>query len=240
MLNGGIRVRGDNDVHNRLLDPTVSQHIRRASQPPFSRRNSYRDRSWAPSLRRRLSETWHQLDSSEDEQFRYRSIERVHDENVNPETELSDAEVIAQTLKKYTTIKAKDLPTTGVSAPSSRTNKASEIEIGRSALKKAPHPLSGPDSKRSLSVPGREAHFVEEKDAPPKDQDGLGKATDKVSNSVDEISFMDKISEEPDVMNEDDDIPQQPDFVFFSPRPAAPGPQQGAFSSFTRSCYSLP
>lgn len=229
VLNGGIRVRGDDGVDSHRLNPAASQHIRRASLPPFSRRNSYRDRSWAPSLRRRLSETWHQYDSSEDEHSRYRGIKKVHSEKVDPETELSDAEVIAQTLNKYTTIKDEDMPTTSVPAPPSRTDKASEIKIGRSAPKKVPHALSGPESKRSLSVPGRKAHFEQENDAPQKDQDGLGKATKEGSNSVDEISFMDKISEEPDVMNEADDLPQQPDFVFFSARPTPPGPQHGAF-----------
>ena len=230
VLNAGIRVRGEDDVDSRPVNSGVSQRIRRASQPPLSRRNSYRDRSWAPSLRRRLSETWHQFDSSEDEQSRYRDIKRVDSEKVNPETELSDAEVIAQTLNKYTTIKDMDMPITGVSAPSSRTDKASEVEIGRSAPKKAPNALSGSDSKRSLSVPGRKAHFEQENDNPQEDQDGLGKATKEGSNSVDEISFMDKISEEPDVINEDDDMPQQPDVVFFSARPTPSGPQPGAFT----------
>ena len=229
VLNGGIRVRGDDDIDSRLLDPAVSEHVRRASQPPSSRRNSYRDRSWASSLRRRPSETWHQFDSSEDEQSRYRSIKRASSEKVNSETELSDAEVIAQTLNKYTTINDNDMPTTGVSAPSSRTNKASEIGIGRSALKKAPHALSGPDSKRSLSVPGKKAHFEQENDASQKDQDELGKATNEASNSMDEISLIDKTSEEPDVMNEDNEIPQQPDFVFFSARAVPAGPQHEAF-----------
>ena len=228
VLNGGIRVRGDDDVNSRPLNPAVSQHIRRASQPPFSRRNSYRDRSWAPSLRRRFSDSRLQFDSSEDEQSRYRSIKRVHSEKVNPETELSDAEVIAQTLNKYTTIKDKDMPTTGVPTPSP-TDKASELEIGQSAPNKPPHALSGPDSKRSLSVPGRKAQFEQQHDAPQKDQEGLGKATKEGSNSADEISFMDKISEEPEVMNEDDDMPQQPDFVLVSARPTPPGPQHGAF-----------
>ena len=229
VLNGGRRVLGDDDVDSRPLDPAVSQHVRRASQPPISRRNTYRDRSWAPSLRRRPSETWHQFDSSEDEQSRYRSFKRVHSEKVNPETELSDAEVIAQTLNKYTTIKDKDMPTTGASAPSSHTNKASEIEIGRSAPKKVPHALSEPDSRRSLSVPGRKGRFEQENDASQNDQDGLGKPTNEDSVSVDEISFMDKISEEPDVMNEGDDIPQQSNVVPFSARPAPPEPQYGAF-----------
>ena len=229
VLNGGIRVRGDDGVDSRPLNPAVSQHIRRSSLPPVSRRNSYRDRSWAPSLRRRLSETWHQFDSSEDEHSRYRGIKKVHSEKIDPETELSDAEVIAQTLNKYTTIKDKDMPTTSVPAPPSRTNKASEMQIGRSAPKKGPHALSGLDSKRSLSVPGRKAHFEQENDAPQKDEDGLGKATKEGSNSVDEISLMDKISEEPDLMNEADDLPQQPNFVFFSARPTPPGPQHGAF-----------
>ena len=227
VLNGGIRVRGDDAVESRPLDPTVSQHVRRASKSPFSRKDSYRARSWAPSLRRRLSEPWLQGDSSEDERSRYRSIKRVHSEKGTRETELSDAEVIAQTLNKYTTIKDADMPTTGVSDPSSRTSKTSEMEIGRSALKKAPHVLSGPDSKRSLSVPGRKAHFDQDNDAPQKDQDGLDKAKIERSNSV-EISFMDKISEEPDVMNDDEDLPQPPDFVFFSARPTPPGPQHGA------------
>ena len=164
-LNAGIRVRGDDDIDSRPVNPAVSQSIKRASQPPLSRRNSYQDRSWAPSLRRRLSKTWYQFDLSEDEQFRYRGIKRVHSEKVNSETELSDAEVIAQTLNKYTTIKDKDIPITGVPASSSHTDKASEMEIGRSAQKKAPHALSGSDSERSISVPGRKAHFEQENDA---------------------------------------------------------------------------
>ena len=229
VLNGGIRVRGDDNLDSRPLDPAVSQHVRRASQPPSSRRNSYRDRSRAPSLQRRLSETWHQVDSGEDEQSRYRSINRVDSETKNPETELSDAEVIAQTLNKYTTIQDRDMPTTGVATPPSRTDKASETETGRSALKRAPHALSGPESKRSLSVPGRKAHFEQENDGSKTNQDGLGKATNEGPSSVDETPFLDKISEEPDVMNEDDDIAQQPDFVFFSARSAPPGPQHGAF-----------
>ena len=227
VLNGGGRVLGYDYVDSRPMDPAVSQHVRRASQPPISRRSTYRDRSWAPSLPRRPPEMWHHFDSSEDEQSRNLSFKRAHSEKVNPETELSDAEVIAQTLNKYTTIKDKDMPTTGASAPSSQTNKASGIEDGRSAPQKAPHTLSEPDSRRSLSVPGRKARFEQENDAFQKDQDGLGKATNEGSVSVDEISFMDKISEEPDVMNEDDDIPQQSNVVPFSARPAPPEPQYG-------------
>ena len=229
VLNGGIRVRGDDEVESRPLDPAVSQRVRRASQPPSSKRNSYRDRSRAPSLQRRFSEKLHKFDSSEDEQSRYRSINRVDSETKNPETELSDAEVIAQTLNKYTTIQERDMPTTGVSAPSSHTNKVPETEIGRSAPKRAPHTLSGLESKRSLSVPGRKARFEQENDGPQTNEDGPGKATNEGPISVDETPFLDKISEEPDVMNEDDDISQQPDSVFFPARSTLPGPQHGAF-----------
>ena len=227
VLNGGIRVRGENDVYSPPSDPAVSKHVRRAYRPLDSRRNSLRDRSWAPSLRR--AETWHQFDSSGDEQSRYRSTKMVASEKDNPETELNDAEVIAQTLKQYTTIQDSDIATTGVSAPSFRTEKAPETAVGRSAMKEAPQASSGSDSKKSFSVPGRKAHFEKENDARQPDQDGLGKATNERSNSVDEISFLEKGSVEPDAVNEDNDIPHHQQFVSFSSRPAPPRPQRRSF-----------
>lgn len=59
-------------------------------------------------------------------------MKRMDSENNGPETELSDAEVIAQTLKQLTTIQDSDIPGTGISAPQIRT----KPEVGLSAPKK--------------------------------------------------------------------------------------------------------
>ena len=220
VLNGGIRVRGENP------EPAVSQHVRRLSRPPTSRRNSYRDRSWAPSLRRKFSETWHGFDSSEDEDSGYPRMKNNDGGNDNPEAELSDADVIAQTLKQFTTTGDSDMPTTGISAPPARTKSASEMAVGRSALRNAPYALSGPERKRSLPVPGRNAHFEEENDRPQTIQNG--RATNEISNSMDEKPFLDRISEEPGVMNEDSNILHHQRDGYFPQRPILPHPQQNS------------
>ena len=222
VLNGGIRVRGESP------EPAVSQHVRRLSRPPTSRRNSYRDQSWAPSLRRRLSETWHQFDSNEDEDSGYRKIERTDSGNDKPETELSDAEVIAQTLKQLTTIQDSDMPTTGMFVPPAHTKPASEMEVGRSALKNAPYASSGPERKRSPPVPGRKAHFEQENGSPQTTQDRQSRATNERSDSMDEKPFLDRVSEEPGVMNEDGDAPHHQRVVYFPQRPVPPPSQQKA------------
>ena len=174
VLNGSIRVRGDDHIGNPSDDspgfsddrrprrrslsrrsvrpePAVSSYIRRPSRPAISRRGSYRDQSWAPSLRRRLSETWHGFDSSEDEESRYPPIRRLDSEKNGPEIELSDAEVIAQTLKQLTTIQDCEMPGTGLPAPPSRTRS----EVGPSALKNTSYSSSGPERPRSFPVTGR-------------------------------------------------------------------------------------
>ena len=238
VFNGGIRVRGDDHVGNPsddspgfsddrrprrrslsrrsvLPEPAVSPYIRRPSRPASSRRGSYRDRSWAPSLRRRLSETWHQFDSSEDEESRYPPIKRVDSENNGPETELSDAEVIAQTLKQLTTIQDSDMPGTGLPAPPTRTRS----DVGPSALKSTSYPSSGPERQRSFPVSGRKAHFEQEIGPPQPDQDAQSGATKEGSKPADEEPFMDRISEEPDAMTEDNEIPHHQRVVYFPERP---------------------
>lgn len=212
VLNGGIRVRGESP------EPAVSQHVRRLSRPPTSRRNSYRDQSWAPSLRRRLSETRHQYEDSG-----YPIIESSDSGNDKPETELSDAEVIAKTLKQLTTIQDSDMPTTGMFVPPAHTKPASEMEVGRSALKNAPYASSGPERKRSPPVRGRKAHFEQENG--PSQTTPDDRATNERLNSVDEKPFLDRISEEPGVMDEDSDIPHHQRVVYFSQRPVLPHPQ---------------
>ena len=219
VLNGGIRVRGESP------EPAVLQHVRRLSRPPASRRNSYRDQIWA---RRRLSETWHQFDSNEDEDSGYPRTERNESGNDKPETELSDAEVIAQTLKQLTTIQDSDMPTTGMFVPPADTKPASEMEVGRSALKNAPYASSGSERNRSLPVPGRKAHFEQENDSPQTIQDRQSRATNERSDSMDEKPFLDRVSEEPGVMNEDGDAPHHQRVVYFPQRPVPPPSQQKA------------
>ena len=218
VLNGGIRVRGESP------EPAVSQYVRRLSRPPTLRRNSYREQSWAPSLRRRLSETWHQFDSNEDGDSGYPRIERNDSGNGKPETELSDVEVIAQTLKQFTTIQDSDMPTTGMSAPPARTKPASKREVGRSALKNTPYASSRPERNRSPPVPGRKAHF--ERENGPSQTTPDDRATNERLDSVDEKPFLDRISEEPGVMNEDGDTPHHQRVVYFPQRPVPPPPQQ--------------
>ena len=239
ILNGSIRVRGDDHIGNPSDDspgfsddrrprrrslsrrsvgvpePAVSSYIRRPSRPAISRRGSYRDRSWAPSLRRRLSETWHQFDSSEDEESRYTPIKRLDSEKSGPETELSDAEVIAQTLKQLTTIQDGDMPGTGLPAPPSRTRS----EVGPSALKNTSFPSSGPERQRSFPVTGRKAHFESNIGPPQPDPDAGGEATKERSNPADEETFLDRISEEPDVLTEDNDTPHHQRVTYFPERP---------------------
>ena len=238
VFNGGIRVRGDDHIGNSpddspgfsddyrprrrsfsrilpQLEHPVSPYIRRPSRPSSSRRGSYRDRSWAPSLRRRLSETWHQFDSSEDEGSRYRSMKRVDSEKNGPETELSDAEVIAQTLKQLTTIQDSDMPATGTFAPPTRT----KSEVGPSALKNALSASTGPERQRSFPVSGRKAHFEQDIGPIQPDQHAQSGATKEGSKPADEEPFLDRISEEPDAITEDNEIPHHQRVVYFPERP---------------------
>lgn len=233
VFNDGIRVRGDDHIGNSSDDshyrprrrslsrrpvppePAVSRYIRKPSRWASSRRGSYRDRSWAPSLRRRLSETWPEFDSSEDEESRYPQIKRMDSENNGPETELSDAEVIAQTLKQLTTIQDSDMPGTGLPAPPTRTRS----EGGPRALKNTSHQSSGPERQRSFPVSGRKTHFEQDIGPPQPDQDAQSRATKKGSKPADEEPFMDRISEEPDAMTEDIEIPHHQRIVYFPERP---------------------
>ncbi len=221
--NAGIRVRGDDDIGSPPPESVISQDIRENSRLPTSRRNSYRDRRWAPGLRRRLSERLHDFDSMEDEVSRYQNAKMNEKDNSGPVTELSDAEVIAQTLKQYTTIQDSDLPATGVSAPPTRT----KAEVGPSALRNASYASPGPERTRSLPVPGRKAHFEQDNGLSQPDREEQSRATNEGSKAVDEGPFMDIISEEPDIMS---DIPS---FAYFPERPS-PRPQE------TRSFPNLP
>ena len=240
VLNGSIRVRGDDHIGNpsddspgfsddrrprrRLIsresvrhEPAVSPFIRRPSRPASSRRGSYRDRSWAPSLRRRLSETWHHTDSSEDEESSYPPIKSVDSEKNGLEIKLSDAEVIAQTLKQLTTIQDRDMPGTGLLAPPSRTSS----EIGPSALKTTSYPSSGPERQRSFPVSGRKAHFEPNIGPPQPDQDAQSGATKEGSKPANDEPFLDNISEEPDAMTEDNEIPHDQRVDYFPERPVS-------------------
>lgn len=232
VLNGGIRVRGDDDIGSPRPASVTSHHARRPSRPPTSRRGSYRDRSWAPSLRRRHSETGHQFDSSEEDENRYQGVKRVDTEKKGSETELSDAEVIAQTLKRFTTIQDSEMPVTGIVTPPIHKKRTWEAEVGPSALKNASHASPGPERKKSLPVPGRKAHFEQDNGIPQPDQDGQGRATTAGLKPVDEGPFLDKISEEPDAMNEDDDIPHHQRVFYFPERPVLPRPQQTPSTPF--------
>ena len=216
--NAGIRVRGDDDIGSPPPESVISQDIRENSRLPTLRRNSYRDRRWAPGLRRRLSERLHDFDSMEDEVSRYQNAKMNEKDNGGPVTELSDAEVIAQTLKQYTTIQDSDLPVTGVSAPT-----RTKVEVGPSALKNASYASPGPERTRSLPVPGRKARFEQDNGLPQPDREEQSKATNEGSKAVDEGPFMDIISEEPDVMN---DIPHHERVVYFPERPTPSSPQQ--------------
>ena len=236
--NSGIRVRGDDHMRSppedspgfsddyrdrrRTLfrsstgpETVVSPYTRRPSRSSSSRRARYRDRSWAPSLRRRLSGTRHQLDSSEDEEFGYLSMKRVDSEKNGPETELSDAEVIAQTLKQYTTIRDSDMPATGIYPPPNRT----KSEIGPSALKNA---SLGPERQRSFPVSGRKAHFEQNVGPPRPDQDAQSGATKEREKPADEEPFLDRISEEPDVMTEDNESLHHQRVLYFPKDPFPP------------------
>ena len=212
VFNGGIRVRGDDRIGNppdnspgfsddyrsrrrSLSRPAVSPYIRRPSRPSSSRRGSYRDQSWAPSLRRRRS------DSSEDEESRYPSMKSVDSENNGPETELSDAEVIAQTLKQLTTIQDSDIPGTGMPAHHTRT----KPELRPSALKTTSYASSDPKHQRAFSVSGRKAHFEQDIGPPQSDQDAQSGATKERAKFTDEDPFLDRITEEPDALAEVDE-----------------------------------
>ena len=227
--NGGIRVRGDDDIGSPHPVSVMSQHVRRPSRPPTSRRSSYGDRSWAPSVRRRLSETLHQLHSSEDEEYRYPDVNRVDSEKNGSETELKDAEVIAQTLKKFTTIQENDVPATGIAIPPIHKKRASEAIAGPSPLINVSQPSSALERKNSLPVPGRKAHFGQEVELPQPDQNEQSRAINGGSKSVDVGPFLGKISEEPDVMSEDDRTPHHQRFVNFPERSILPRPQQRPF-----------
>lgn len=231
VLNGGIRVRGDDDVGSPRPEDASSRLYMPPSRAP-TLRSSYRDRSWAPSLRRRLSEPSHHFESSEDDEYRYRDLKRVSSEKKGSEAGLSDADVITQTLKKYTTIQDIDMPTTGIAAPLAPRRRPSEAEVGPSVLKNVSHESSAPERKKSVPVPGRKAHFEQENGLPSPDQEGQSRATD--GDLKDDGPFLDKISEEPDIMiEEDDDIPHhQRVIVPFPERPVLPHPQQRPSFSF--------
>ena len=264
--NGGIRVRGYDHIGNPYDDspgfsddrrprrrslskryvrpePGVSSYIRRPSRPATLRRGSYRDGSWAPSLRRRLSETWHQFDSSEDEESRYPPVTRVDSEKNGPETELSDAEVIAQTLKQFTTIQDSDMPGTGLPAPPIRTRS----EVGPSALKNTPYPSLGPERQRSFPVTGRKARFEKDIGPPQPDLDPQSGATKEGSKPADEEPFLDRISEEPEAMTEDNETPHHQRGDYFSKRPISvskhqrtPFPQPPDLAHHTRETSPRP
>ena len=266
VLNGSIRVRGDDHIgdpsddspgfsddrrpRRRSLsrrsvrpEPAVSSYIRRPSRPASLRRGSYRDGSWAPSLRRRLSETWHQFDSSEDEESKYPPIKRVGSEKNVAETELSDAEVIAQTLKQLTTIQDSDLPGTGLSAPPTRT----KSEVGPSALKNTSNPSSGPERQRSFPVTGRKAHFEQDIGPTQPDLDPQSGATKEGSKPADEEPFLDRISEEPEAMTEDNETPHHQRAAYFPERPISisihqrtPFPQPPDLAPHTREASPRP
>ena len=238
--NGGIRVRGDDHIRSPREDsPGASDNyrarrrslsrrndIRRPSRPSSSRRGSYRDQSWAPSLRRRLSETRHQYDSSEDEESGYPSMKRVDSEKNGPETELSNAEVIAQTLKQLTTIQDSDMPATGIYTAPTRT----KSEVGPSALKNSPYASSGPERQRSFPVSGRKAHFEQDIGPSQPDQDAQSGATKEREKPADGEPFLDKISEEPDAMTEDNETPHHQPVVYFPERPiSSPTNQKTSF-----------
>lgn len=250
VLNGSIRVRGDDHIGNpsddspgfsddrrprrRLTsresvrhEPAVSPYIRRPSRPASSRKGSYRDRSWAPSLRPRLSETWHHTDSSEDEESSYPPIKRVDSEKTGLEIKLSDAEVIAQTLKQLTTIQDRDMPGTGLPAPPIRTGS----DIGPSALKNTSYPSSGPERQRSFPASGRKAHFEPDIGPPQPDQDAQSGATKEGSKPATEEPFLDNISEEPDAMTEDNEIPHHQRVDYFPERPVSLPTHQGTHFS---------
>ena len=264
--NGGIRVRGDDHIGNPSDDspgfsddrrprrrslsrravrpePAVSSYIRRPSRPASLRRGSYRDGSWAPSLRRRLSETWHQFDSSEDEESRYPPLKKVDSEKNAPETELSDAEVIAQTLKQLTTIQDSDMPGTGLPAPPTRTRS----EVGPSALKNTLNPSSGPERQRSFPVTGRKAHFEQDIGPPQPDLDSQSGTTKEGLKPADEEPFLDKISEEPEAMTEDNETPHHQRAAYFPERPISlsihqrtPFPQPPDLAPHTREASPRP
>lgn len=200
VVNSGVRVRGDGAIESQPPRPVVLQHVRGHSRTPTLGRSSYRDQSWAPSLRRRLSETWQQFNSSEDEESIYPSNKRFESQTGGRETELSDAEVLAQTLKRLTNITESDIP---LSTSPVRTTAGA----GPSALKNASYASPRPDRKRSTSVPGRKAHFNQPNGRSPPYGEGQNGATIEGSKTVEEEPFLDKISEEPNVMTNDNDIP---------------------------------
>ena len=231
--NGGIRVRGDDYIGSPRPKSVNSAHARRPSRTQISRRGSYRDRSWAPLLRRRLSETWHQFDSSEDDEYKHPSVKRTHMEVKGSETEASDAEVIAQTLKKFTTIQDSDMPATGIAAPPMHQRRVSDTEVGPSALKNPSLASPVPERKKSLPVPGRKPHFEQESGLPQPHQEGQTRVPHGRSKSVDGAPFLDEISEEPDLMDDTDDIPHEQRDVYFPERPVLPRPRE-------RPPFSLP
>ena len=264
--NGGIRVQGYDHIGNPSDDspgfsddrrprrrslsrrsvrpePAVSSYIRRPSQAASSRRGSYRDGSWAPSLRRRLSETWHQFDSSEDEESRYPPIKRVGSEKNESETELSDAEVIAKTLKQLTTIQDSDMPGTDLPAPPTRTRS----EVGPSALKNTSYPSLRQERQRSFPITGRKAHFEQDIGPPRLDLDPQSGATKEGSKPADEEPFLDRISEEPEAMTEDNETPHHQRGAFFPERPISlsihqrtPFPQPPDLAPHTREASPRP
>lgn len=228
VLNAGIRVRGEDDIGSPRPGSVRSQHNRRSSRPSASRTNSHRDRTRVPLIRRRSSGPWHQFDSSEDDEYRYSGAKRVDSAKKDSETELSDAEVIAQTLKQLTTIQDSDIPATGIGLPPFPQERTSEAEVGPGAVKNTPSALPGPERKKSFPLPGRKAHFSQTNGSPQSDQEGHGVATNRELKAVDEGPFLDKISEEPDVMAEDNDIPHHQRVVYFPERPFLDRPQQGS------------
>lgn len=226
VLDGGIRVRGDDVIGSPRPESVISQRFSRPSRRSTSRRGSHRDRSWAPSLRRRLSETWHQFESIEDDEYRYPGTKRVDSEKEGSEAELSDAEVIAQTLKKFTTIQDSDMPKTGIAAPPIQKKRGSETEVGPSALKNTSLVLPGPERKNSLPILGRKAHFEQDNEVTQPSEERQSSVTNGGSKLVDEGPFLDRISEEPDVIIEGDDVPHHQRVVYFPERPVLLHPQQ--------------
>ena len=196
VLNEGIRMRGDHDVRSRVPGSAISQYIGRPSRPPNSRRSSDRDRNWAPSWRPKLPETLHQFEPTEDYRSGYPSFKRVDGENNEPETQLSDAEVIAQTLKQFTTIQNSELPISDISVAPVHTEQDSEAEVGPSAHKDSSHGSPEPEQRRSTSRPGREGHFGQDKRISALDQERQSRDTNARPEQVDDEPFPDRISGE--------------------------------------------
>ena len=196
VLNEGIRMRGDDDDRSRTPGSAISHYIGRPSRPPNSRMSSYRDRNWAPSLRPKLPETWHHLEPTEDYRSGYPCFKRVDGENNEPETELSDAEVIAQTLKQFTTIQNSEPPISAISVAPVHTEQDSEAEVGPSAHKDSSHASPEPERRRSTSRPGRKGHFGQDKRISALDREGQSGDTNAGPQQVDDGPFPDRISGE--------------------------------------------